>query len=385
MNKHTFIFSVFVLSFVFSNVALAKSPCESGDLFSFITGERCINIVTIDESEVVSSLRLLVVGSVGDDVKAVQRILKNEGYSLGKVDGNYGKRTARAIRDFQYDNDLAVTGSVNIETWEKLNAVRGDVVIPRFCENGTTSYPYCKDQTITISGIEGPQSLNINEQGTWTVKASDSSGGSLSYSVVWGDEVAILGEATSIAPMKTVYQTATFPHSYSRAGIFKPIFTVRNSAGQSAQTSLSVNVKNSRFSSITVTNPNRGETWIKGAMQTIKWKDNTPPPQCAYDRYVPCLIAPRYYDIKLVQNSSCNYPATCLTYHPAPYTIAKSVYGSSYEWSVGSVWLPGHIGGAPESPMFAPDGSYYIQICQADSNVCDSSDSHFNITSIIID
>ncbi|HEU0085408.1 MAG TPA: peptidoglycan-binding protein [Candidatus Paceibacterota bacterium] len=87
-----------------------------------------------------------------------------------------------------------------------------------------------------ISGVSGPQSLNVGQQGTWTVIASDSSGGNLSYSVVWGDETY------KPAPSQTMSQTATFTHVYSVAGNYNPTFTVTNQNGQSAQSSLSVRV-----------------------------------------------------------------------------------------------------------------------------------------------
>ena len=71
--------------------------------------------------------------------------------------------------------------------------------------------------------------------------ASSPGGGNLSYSVSWGDEVYAQNQsAMTIAPLPQ--QSATFTHSYSRAGTYTPVFTVSNSGG-STQTSLSVNVK----------------------------------------------------------------------------------------------------------------------------------------------
>jgi len=94
-----------------------------------------------------------------------------------------------------------------------------------------------------ISGISGPQTLNINQTGTWKVTASSPNGGNLSYSVVWGDEA--VQTVTSTATRQIPQQSATFTHSYSSAGIYTPTFTVTNSSGGSATTSLSVNVGNS--------------------------------------------------------------------------------------------------------------------------------------------
>lgn len=101
-----------------------------------------------------------------------------------------------------------------------------------FRTSGTTGGP-------TISGVSGPQTLNVGQQGTWTVTASDPSGGNLSYSVVWGDE----GSAVmSTGDKNNLQQTATFTHVYSQSGVYTPTFTVTNTTGQSAQASLDVNV-----------------------------------------------------------------------------------------------------------------------------------------------
>ena len=103
-----------------------------------------------------------------------------------------------------------------------------------------------------ITGVSGPQSLNVNQQGTWSVAAYDVNGRNLSYSVNWGDYSQ--GYAGISAQGMPSTQNSTFTHSYSQAGIYTPTFTVTSqntiecvkapcpSNGGSAQTSLSVNV-----------------------------------------------------------------------------------------------------------------------------------------------
>lgn len=127
--------------------------------------------------------------------------------------------------------------------------------------------------------------------------------------------------------------------------------------------------------SIQVLSPNGGETWTKGTTQMITWRDNTPYPVCPTGAQC-APAAPKYYDIKLAfYNPPCI--ETC-PMHPAraPYTIAKSIYGSSYNsynWSVGRVLETFGFGDS------VPDGSYTVQICQSGTSVCDSSDSYFKI------
>ncbi len=97
------------------------------------------------------------------------------------------------------------------------------------------------NQPPVISGISGPTNIKVNETGIWTVKASDPEQGILSYSVLWGDEIA--GRGMTTAPRSTAYvQTTTFTHSYSNPGIYNPTFTVTDNQGLSAKTSISVKV-----------------------------------------------------------------------------------------------------------------------------------------------
>lgn len=86
-----------------------------------------------------------------------------------------------------------------------------------------------------ISGVSGPTSLIVGQSGTWTVNARDPNGGTLSYSVNWGDE------SSALTPTSSGGQTASFTHTYTRQGVFNPIFTVSNSSG-SQRTSVSVDV-----------------------------------------------------------------------------------------------------------------------------------------------
>ncbi|MBI5414989.1 S-layer homology domain-containing protein, partial [Candidatus Peregrinibacteria bacterium] len=66
-----------------------------------------------------------------------------------------------------------------------------------------------------ISGISAPTVLQVGQEGTLKVTASDPENGPLTYTVVWGDE------PIQIQPY-LVNQTATFSHTYSRAGTYTP-------------------------------------------------------------------------------------------------------------------------------------------------------------------
>ena len=55
----------------------------------------------------------------GNDVKNLQQRLNRLGYKV-TVDGKYAKSTETAIKKFQKNNKLKVTGVVDYSTWEKL-------------------------------------------------------------------------------------------------------------------------------------------------------------------------------------------------------------------------------------------------------------------------
>lgn len=95
-----------------------------------------------------------------------------------------------------------------------------------------------------ISGIKGPTTLRVGEEGIWVINAYDPQNGNLSYRVVWGDESLISKDAmTPSAPQATAFrQTATFSHIYNVSGIYTLIFSVVNEKGLEAKTSVSVNV-----------------------------------------------------------------------------------------------------------------------------------------------
>lgn len=54
------------------------------------------------------------------DPKQIQTALKNAGYYQGTVDGKMGKKTRKAVREFQKANNLPVDGKVGKKTWMAL-------------------------------------------------------------------------------------------------------------------------------------------------------------------------------------------------------------------------------------------------------------------------
>lgn len=127
----------------------------------------------------------------------------------------------------------------------------------------------------TVNGVSGPMTLTAGTAGTWTIQASDPQGENLTYSVNWGDTA----NAPMAATAPAFQQTATFTHVYETAGDYTPTFTVENTSGETAQTSLSVQVTNGTTTPATSTAPvisNVATTNIATSSAQISWITDQP-------------------------------------------------------------------------------------------------------------
>ena len=64
-------------------------------------------------AEEAAEYEALAKGSRGEAVKALQERLKELGFYTGKVDGDYGKGTLRAVTAFESRNGLAADGAAD--------------------------------------------------------------------------------------------------------------------------------------------------------------------------------------------------------------------------------------------------------------------------------
>ncbi len=133
----------------------------------------------------------------------------------------------------------------------------------------TSSTTTTANQPPTISGVSSPTVLNVGQTGTWNVSASDPQNGNLSYSVNWGDTSGIHALFAALAQVFT--QTATFTHSYSTAGVYTVTFTVKDSAGLTTTSSVTVNVVTSTSGPV-ISNVNATST--KPHQAVLTWNTN---------------------------------------------------------------------------------------------------------------
>ncbi|MEK7463686.1 MAG: PKD domain-containing protein [Patescibacteria group bacterium] len=125
-----------------------------------------------------------------------------------------------------------------------------------------------KNRPPVINGISSPTVLNVDAEGTWTIKAYDPENSSLSYSVDWGDEENNF-RTTMLGRKAEFSQSASFSHSYADAGTYNVKFAVKDDSGATAKSSVTVRVGKKSSSSLkisdvsaTSTKPNRATvTW----------------------------------------------------------------------------------------------------------------------------
>jgi len=99
-----------------------------------------------------------------------------------------------------------------------------------------------------ISGISGPTVLTPSQMGTWTVNAKSPTNSSLSYSVSWGDETVSPDYYGGLKESPQAFmQSATFSHAYYSPGTYTIKVTVKDQAGNTAHTSISVFVEENQW------------------------------------------------------------------------------------------------------------------------------------------
>jgi hypothetical protein len=100
-------------------------------------------------------------GSSGSNVRFLQQKLQELGYAPGPIDGDFGPRTERAVKDFQADQGLAVDGIVGPQTW---GALTGNDSTPP--TSGTSSRVELAERVLNLGKISLFYHSPIDSSGT---------------------------------------------------------------------------------------------------------------------------------------------------------------------------------------------------------------------------
>ena len=155
MISVSFLLGLSVLGLLACSAGLAyeyDSGCTNLGPYSTTTGQLCYGGGSSSNSQTQVTQQFQI-GDRGSAVLALQQTLATAGFTVGRIDGIYGRKTNNAFLRYQVQYPYPVY----------------------------PIYPIYNEGQPTISGVSGPQSLSVNQQGTWTVTASSPTGANLSY------------------------------------------------------------------------------------------------------------------------------------------------------------------------------------------------------------
>lgn len=223
-------------------------------------------------------VRNLSRGMSGADVTELQQFLKGRGHLTVEPTGYFGALTESGLQAFQKSAGIVTSGTpastgygaAGPKTRAAITATCGaktaqcgaapaepardscvgvwqKLFDTSLCHTGWTctvaQTGYGVNKAPSFDGVTGPMTLYVRESGTWLVNGRDPEGGSLNYSILWGDE-----EATSILEILAGYQSRTFvasptlAHAFARTGTFAPQVTIRDAAGNETEGRFAVTV-----------------------------------------------------------------------------------------------------------------------------------------------
>ena len=154
----------------------------------------------INQPEAYPTLRL---EDSGPAVEELQTRLKNLSYEVGEIDGQYGSKTAAAVREFQSNNNLSPDGVAGPQTWQALHEATSERLQPatRDLNAPSTEAPSQKDAADSL-----PRRLWRNFTGALGL-AGEIGKDEVSFALPSsGREIFIRGETTTQTVWGTVGQ-----------------------------------------------------------------------------------------------------------------------------------------------------------------------------------
>lgn len=218
-------------------------------------------------------------GMSGPEVTILQSFLKAKGYFILEPTGYFGLITEASLANWQLDVGIVtsiVDGGVYGPRTRAYVRERfcGDVVaapvalcpaappLPiqpqcagtwnktynaQQCHVGWTcvvaQLPATTNKSPFISAIIGPTKLKTDQSGTWKVTATDPENGSISYSVIWGDEGDLTAQLLELAGGNNFITNTSFTHAYATSGYYTIVIFAKDTANNDTKATLSVFVE----------------------------------------------------------------------------------------------------------------------------------------------
>ena len=119
-RRRIFMFIFIGAAWLFILLSLSAPKSERFEKFSAPVTDRIEKVFSGNEPQLIGA-RSLKQGDRGEDVVALQKFLKAEGYTRNSPDGDYGPGTRKAVSEFQLASGLDVTGEADHRTVKAIN------------------------------------------------------------------------------------------------------------------------------------------------------------------------------------------------------------------------------------------------------------------------
>lgn len=144
-----------------------------------------ISAVRSTQTRSISSTPTLRQGSRGAAVSQLQQKLRAHGFNVS-VDGDFGPRTADAVRAFQRAKGLSVDGVVGPRTWAKLNGAAGANPPPATGGARVNGYINGRAVSITVSSVGNGKYMRTDAANAFNRMKADAARAGINLSVVSG-------------------------------------------------------------------------------------------------------------------------------------------------------------------------------------------------------
>lgn len=142
-----------------------------------------LNQVTTPPPAAPRAMPTLRQGASGAAVSTLQNRLRAHGYNVS-VDGQFGPRTADAVRSFQRAKGLGVDGVVGPNTWSKLNATpSANPRPPAPAGTPTTGYVNGRPVSIRVSSVGNGQTMRTDAAAAFNRMKADAARAGINLTV----------------------------------------------------------------------------------------------------------------------------------------------------------------------------------------------------------